>query len=60
LVWRHNVNLLDYDDIGSVLRFVVLPRATVGRFVVSKIGIPVGSDQFPRKGEDYTGTRCSA
>jgi hypothetical protein len=52
LAWRHNVDLLGCDDIGSVLRFVVLPRATVGRSVVPKIGIPVGLDQFPRKGED--------
>jgi len=47
LAWRHNVDLLGCDDTGSVLRFVVLPRATVGRSVVPKIGIPVGSDQFP-------------
>jgi hypothetical protein len=34
---------------------MVFPRATVGRFVVPKIGIPVSSHQFPRKGEDHTG-----
>src|SRR2546423_15576520 len=31
LAWRHNVVLLGCDDTGSVLRFVVLPRATCGK-----------------------------
>jgi hypothetical protein len=60
LAWRHNVNLLGCDDTGSVLRFMILPRAIMGRSIVPKISIPVGSDQFSRKGEDYAGTRCSA
>jgi hypothetical protein len=60
LAWRHNVDLLGYDDTGSVLRFEVLPRAIVGRSVMPKIGIPVGSDQFLCEGKDHAGTRSSA
>ena len=46
LAWYHNINLLNYNNIELILRFMILLYTIVKRFIISKIGIFINLNWF--------------